>query len=119
MSNAIPDNPSFAGTRRLLFHADGAYGKSVAPGTCLYALEVSPTSPPAAFVDSVWAYGNLSDDVKSRIEGLHGYSMFDISQALEDADPTRFRLGNHPGVEDRPDLKTGCSSSCHQTGHPG
>lgn len=106
MSNAIPDNPSIAGTRRLLFHTDGVYGKSVAPGTCLYALEVSPTSPPTAFVDSVWAYGNLSDDVKSRIEGLHGYNTFDISQALEDADPTRFRLADHPGAEDRPDLKT-------------
>jgi taurine dioxygenase len=106
MSNVIPDNPSIAGTRRLLFHTDGIYGKNVAPGTCLYAIEVSPTSPPTAFVDCTWAYDNLSDEVKSRIEDLHGYNTFDISQAHEDADPTRFRMADHPEAAKGQDLKT-------------
>jgi len=106
MSNVIRDNPSVAGTRRLLFHTDGVHGKNVAPGTSLYALEVSPTSPPTAFVDCTWAYDNLSDEVKSRIEDLHGYNTFDISQAHRDAEPTRFRLADHQDSADDPDIKT-------------
>jgi taurine dioxygenase len=106
MSNVIPDNPSIAGTRRLLFHTDGVYGKKVAPGTCLYAQEVSPTSPPTAFANSVRAYDNLGADIKAEIAGLHAYNTFDITQAEKDADPTRYRLAEHPDGASLPHIKT-------------
>ena len=106
MSNVIPNSQSVSGTRRLLFHVDGVYSKRVAPGTCLYALEVSPTSPPTAFADSMRAYDNLSADVKARIEGLHGYNTFDVAAAEQDVDPTRFRLADHPDAESLAHVKT-------------
>ncbi len=105
MSNVVPNNQSIAGTRRLLFHVDGIYGEHVAPGTCLYAQEVSPTSPPTAFADSVRAYESLSDDVKERIEGLHGFNTFDLSAAQADVDPARYRLADHPDAVNLPHIK--------------
>ena len=106
MSNVIPSQKSIAGNRRLLFHIDGVYGTEVAPATCLYALEVSPTSPPTAFADSMRAYDSLSEDVKQRIAGLHGYNTLDVSAAQRDEDPKRFRLADHPGSESLAHIRT-------------
>jgi len=97
MSNVLPNNPSPFGSRRLLFHTDGIYGESVAPGTCLYAQEVSPTSPPTVFADCVHAYDSLSQDIKSQLAGLHGYNTFDVAEAHKDTPPARYRLADHPG----------------------
>lgn len=94
LSNVLKDNPSLAGSRRLLFHNDGAYRDVVASGTCLYAQDVSPTSPPTAFANSVRAYENLPDDVKATIEGLHAYNMFDPRDT--DAEQKRMRLADYP-----------------------
>ena len=105
MSNVVPNNQSISGTRRLLFHTDGIYGTHVAPGTCLYAQDVSPTSPPTAFADSIRAYDILSDEIKARIAGLHGYNTFDVTAAQRDADPTRLRIAEHPGAEDLDHVK--------------
>ncbi|WP_433228542.1 TauD/TfdA dioxygenase family protein [Actinomadura formosensis] len=94
LSNVIEDNPSLAGSRRLLFHNDGAYREDVAAGTCLYAQDVSPTSPPTAFANSVRAYENLPEEIKVKIEGLHAYNMFDLNDA--DAEQKRMRLSDYP-----------------------
>src|SRR5689334_8630275 len=53
MSNVVEEKFNIAGTRRLLFHNDGSYGEHVAPGTCLSAIEVSETSAPTAFANTV------------------------------------------------------------------
>lgn len=98
LSNVIEDNPSLAGSRRLLFHNDGAYRDDVAAGTCLYAQDVSPTSPPTAFANTVRAYERLSDELKARIEGLHAYNMFDPRD--EDAEQKRVRLADYGPDDD-------------------
>lgn len=98
LSNVIKDNPSLAGSRRLLFHNDGAYREDIAAGTCLYAQDVSPTSPPTAFANSVRAYERLPEDVKAQIEDLHAYNMFDSNDA--DAEQKRMRLSDYgPGSD--------------------
>ena len=94
LSNVMENNPSLAGSRRLLFHNDGAYRDDVAAGTCLYAQDVSPTSPPTAFANTVRAYENLPDELKARIEGLHAYNMFD--PGAKDPEQKRVRLSAYP-----------------------
>lgn len=104
LSNVIKDNPSLAGSRRLLFHNDGAYRDDVAAGTCLYAQDVSPTSPPTAFADSARAYESLSDELKTKIENLHAYNMFDPRD--EDAEQKRVRLASYPEREDLSEIQS-------------
>jgi taurine dioxygenase len=110
LSNVLKDNPSLAGSGRLLFHNDGAYRDDVAAGTCLYAQDVSPTSPPTAFASTVRAYESLPTDVKAKIENLHGYNMFDprdmaaeqkrmrLSEYADDADLSPIQSTAHPVV---------------------
>lgn len=106
MSNVASNHANIVGSRRLLFHTDGIYGEHVAPGTSLYAVDVSPTSPPTAFADSVAAYESLDSEIKDRIEGLHAFNTFDVAAALEDADPVRYRMADHLDAERGADLKT-------------
>jgi taurine dioxygenase len=94
LSNVMKDNPSLAGSRRLLFHNDGAYRDDIASGTCLYAQDVSPTSPPTAFANSVRAYEGLSDELKATIEDLHACNMFDPRDT--DAEQKRVRMADYP-----------------------
>lgn len=94
LSNVLQDNPSLAGSRRLLFHNDGAYRDNIASGTSLYAQDVSPTSPPTAFANSVRAYESLSDDMKAQIANLHAYNMFDPRDT--DAEQKRVMLADYP-----------------------
>jgi taurine dioxygenase len=103
LSNVMKDNPSLAGSRRLLFHNDGAYRKDVAAGTCLYAQDVSPTSPPTAFANSVRAYESLPEEVKAKIEGLHAYNMFDPND--DDAEQKRMRLIHYEDGSDLSDIQ--------------
>ncbi|MFF3573907.1 TauD/TfdA dioxygenase family protein [Nocardia jiangxiensis] len=98
LSNVMKDNPSLAGSRRLLFHNDGAYRGNIASGTSLYAQDVSPTSPPTAFASTVRAYENLSDELKARIENLHAYNMFDPRDL--DAEQKRVMLVDYPDGAD-------------------
>lgn len=103
LSNVIEDNPSLAGSRRLLFHNDGAYRDDIAAGTSLYAQDVSPTSPPTAFASTVRAYEGLPEDVKAKIDGLHAYNMFDPRDA--EAEQKRMRLIDYgPGDDLTPIL---------------
>ena len=94
LSNVIEDNPSLAGSRRLLFHNDGAYRDTIAAGTCLYAQDVSPTSPPTAFANTVRAYANLPEQVKEQIADLHACNAFDMNEV--DAEQKRVRLPTTP-----------------------
>ncbi|MCE0763524.1 TauD/TfdA family dioxygenase [Pseudonocardia kujensis] len=94
LSNVIKDNPSLAGSRRLLFHNDGAYREKVASGTCLYAQDVSPTSPPTAFANTVRAYKNLPQEIKDEIENLHACNAFDMYET--EAEQKRVRLADYP-----------------------
>ncbi|MYZ34446.1 MULTISPECIES: TauD/TfdA family dioxygenase [unclassified Streptomyces] len=103
LSNVLKDNPSLAGSRRLLFHNDGAYREDVAAGTCLYAQDVSPTSPPTAFANTVRAYENLPEDIKAKIENLHAYNMFDPND--KDAEQKRMRLSDYPEGSDLSDIQ--------------
>ncbi|WP_046495339.1 TauD/TfdA dioxygenase family protein [Streptomyces odonnellii] len=103
LSNVLKDNPSLAGSRRLLFHNDGAYREDVAAGTCLYAQDVSPTSPPTAFANTVRAHENLPEDIKAKIENLHAYNMFDPND--KDAEQKRMRLSDYPEGSDLSDIQ--------------
>jgi taurine dioxygenase len=67
---------------------------------------VSPTSPPTVFADSVRAYENLSEDIKTRIAGLSGYNTFDVTAAHRDADPARYRMADHPEGASLSHIKT-------------
>jgi taurine dioxygenase len=60
MTNKKVENAAMAGSARLLFHDDGAYRPNPRAGTSLYALEVSPTSPPTSFANGVRAYERLN-----------------------------------------------------------
>ena len=119
MSNVVDDTPSIAGTRRLLFHNDGAYGEHVAPGTCLYALDVSETSPPTAFADTVRAYEQLPDEVREAVDGLHGFNTFNLTAALEDEDPCRYRIADHPEPPDGIKLKSAVHPAVITVPHTG
>jgi taurine dioxygenase len=96
MSNVVEDTPSIAGSRRLLFHNDGAYGEHVAPGTCLYALAVSPSSPPTTFANTVRAYEQLPVLIREAVGRLHGFNTFNVTAALNDEDPSRYRIADYP-----------------------
>lgn len=119
MSNVVEEPHNVAGTRRLLFHNDGAYGEHVAPGTCLYALEVSPTSPPTAFANTVRAYELLPDDVRTTLDHLHCLNTFNLTAALNDEDPSRYRVGDHPEVPDGVQLKTAVHPAVIRVPHTG
>jgi len=96
MSNVVEEEFNIAGNRRLLFHNDGAYGEHVAPGTCLYAIEVSPTSSPTAFADTVHAYEQLPKDVRDLVDTLHAFNTFNVTAAINGDEPTRYRVRDHP-----------------------
>lgn len=83
ISNVQEDNPNMAGTGRLLFHNDGAYRPRLRAGTSLYALLVSPSSPPTAFASGVAAYERLSNDLKQKIQDLHAMHILDMDRDQE------------------------------------
>lgn len=118
MSNVVEEEHNIAGTRRLLFHNDGSYGEHVAPGTCLYALEVSPTSPPTAFADTVRGYRVLPDDVREAVDALHGVHTFNVTAALQDEDPERYRVAEHD-IDEDVQLKTATHPAVIDVPHTG
>lgn len=78
MTNKKVENAAESGNARLLFHNDGAYREHPRAGTSLYALEVSPTSPPTSFANGVRAYENLSTDLQEEVEKLSAFHMLDL-----------------------------------------
>ncbi len=119
MSNVVEEEHNIAGTRRLLFHNDGVYGKHVAPGTCLYAIEVTETSPPTAFADTVRAYERLPDDLRAAVDNLHGFNTFNVTAAIQDQDPSRYRIADHPTPPDGVQLKTAVHPAVIDVPHTG
>ncbi|MEV0184616.1 TauD/TfdA family dioxygenase [Streptomyces sp. NPDC050625] len=103
LSNVLKDNPSLAVNGRLKFHNDGAYRDDIAFGTSLYAQDVSPTSPPTAFANSVRAYESLPEEIKEKIENLHGYNMFDTN--ADNNEQVRMMLVDYPDGENTPGLQ--------------
>jgi taurine dioxygenase len=78
MTNKNVENAAEAGSARLLFHNDGAYRDHPRAGTSLYALEVSPTSPPTSFANGVRAYERLSPELQEEIAKLTAFHMLDL-----------------------------------------
>lgn len=78
MTNKNVENAAMAGGARLLFHNDGAYRPNPRAGTSLYALEVSPTSPPTSFANGVRAYEKLSPELQERIGKLNAFHLLDL-----------------------------------------
>ncbi|WP_433502900.1 TauD/TfdA dioxygenase family protein [Pseudonocardia halophobica] len=110
MTNKKVENAAEAGNARLLFHNDGAYRPNPRAGTSLYALEVSPTSPPTSFANGVRAYESLSPELQEEIEKLTAFHMLDLEdpygesnrQLVTDLRPGRtiddIRKATHPVV---------------------
>ncbi|MET0133344.1 MAG: TauD/TfdA family dioxygenase [Kibdelosporangium sp.] len=119
MSNVVHEPHNVAGVRRLLFHNDGSYGAHVAPGTCLYAMEVSSTSPPTAFANTVRAYENLPADVRRTLDGLHCFNTFNLTAALRDEEPSRYRMADHPEPREDIQLKTAVHPAVITVPHTG
>ncbi|MCE0767816.1 TauD/TfdA family dioxygenase [Pseudonocardia kujensis] len=78
MTNKKVENAAEAGNARLLFHNDGAYRPNPRAGTSLYALEVSPTSPPTSFANGVRAYESLAPDLQEEIAKLTAFHLLDL-----------------------------------------
>jgi len=119
MSNIVEEEFNIAGTRRLLFHNDGSYGEHVAPGTCLYAIEVSPTSSPTAFADTVRAYEQLPKDVRDLVDGLTAFHTFNVTAALNGDEPTRYRIREHAEPPEGVQLKWAIHPAVIEVPHTG
>lgn len=78
MTNKKVENAAEAGSARLLFHNDGAYRDHPRAGTSLYALEVSPTSPPTSFANGVRAYESLSPDLQEQVAKMTALHLLDL-----------------------------------------
>jgi taurine dioxygenase len=89
MTNKDVVNAAESGNARLLFHNDGAYRPNPRAGTSLYALEVSPTSPPTSFANGVRAYDRLPGELKDRIASLTAFNMLDLDDPYGEANRMR------------------------------
>lgn len=94
MTNQAVENAAEAGNARLLFHNDGAYRRDPRAGTSLFALDVSPTSPPTSFANGVRAYDSLPSDLQEQIAGLHAVHILDLDDPYQESD--RMRLIDFP-----------------------
>ena len=89
MTNKKVENAAEAGSARLLFHNDGAYREQPRAGTSLYALEVSPTSPPTSFANGVRAYERLSPDLRDKIAELTAFHLLDLEDPYGESNRQR------------------------------
>jgi taurine dioxygenase len=101
MTNMKVENAAEAGSARLLFHNDGAYRDNPRAGTSLYAIEVSPTSPPTSFANGVRAYERLDPDLQEQVAKLTAFHMLDLEDPYGESNRqqvTKLREGR--AVED-------------------
>ncbi|BBG02563.1 MULTISPECIES: TauD/TfdA dioxygenase family protein [Pseudonocardia] len=89
MTNKKVENAAEAGSARLLFHNDGAYREHPRAGTSLYALEVSPTSPPTSFANGVRAYESLPADLQEEVGKLTAFHMLDLEDPYGESNRQR------------------------------
>ncbi|WP_067794650.1 TauD/TfdA dioxygenase family protein [Actinomadura formosensis] len=89
MTNQAVENAAEAGSGRLLFHNDGAYRERPRAGTSLYAIDVSPTSPPTSFANGVRAYELLPGELRRRIESLSAVHILDYDDPEQESNRVR------------------------------
>lgn len=94
MTNQRVENAAEAGSARLLFHNDGAYRPHPRAGTSLYALDVSPTSPPTSFANGVRAYEGLPEELQEEVAGLNAVHILDLDDPYQESN--RMRLADLP-----------------------
>ncbi|WP_189339353.1 TauD/TfdA dioxygenase family protein [Williamsia muralis] len=85
MTNVEIENKSPAGAGRLLFHNDGAYRERPRAGTSLYAIDVSPTSPPTSFASGVHAFESLPRSIQTDLEKLTAVHILDLDDPKQEA----------------------------------
>lgn len=89
------------------WHTDQSYEERPALGSLLYALEVPEDgSGDTWFCDMTAAYEALSDDMKTRLEGLRGMHIYNHSHkafSLGDDQKTRLPGYDHPIVRTHPE----------------
>lgn len=71
------------------WHTDVSYEAVPPMGSLLYGLEVPPTGGDTLFASQYRAYDNLSDDLKTRIQGLRARHRFNYTQIQEGEDSSR------------------------------
>jgi taurine dioxygenase len=103
MTNKAVENAAMAGAGRLLFHNDGAYRGRPRAGTSLYAIDVSPTSPPTSFANGVRAYERLSEHLREKIDKLSAVHILDYDDPEQESN--RVRQANFPPGRTLDDVK--------------
>lgn len=103
MTNQKVENAAEAGGARLLFHNDGAYREHPRAGTSLFALDVSPTSPPTSFANGVRAYESLPEDLQEEIAKLTAVHILDLDDPYQESN--RQRQADFPAGRTLADVK--------------
>lgn len=103
MTNQNVDNAAAVGSGRLLFHNDGAYRDRPRAGTSLYAVDVSPTSPPTSFANGVRAYDSLSAELQKVIADLSAVHILDYDDP--DQESNRVRAKDFPAGRTLSDVR--------------
>jgi taurine dioxygenase len=88
-NKANVENAAGAASVRLLFHNDGAFRQHPRAATSLYAIEVSPTSPPTSFANAVRAYESLPADLQERVSRLHAVNLQDLGDPDNESERLR------------------------------
>lgn len=103
MTNQTVENAAMSGSGRLLFHNDGAYRQRPRTGTSLYALNVSPTSPPTSFANGVAAYERLPEALKEQVDKLNAVHILDYDDAEQESQ--RVRAADFPAGRTMADVR--------------
>lgn len=94
MTNQQVENAAMSGSGRLLFHNDGAYRTRPRAGTSLYAINVSPTSPPTSFANGARAYDRLPEDIREQVDKLSAVHILDYDDPEQES--SRVRQADFP-----------------------
>ncbi|MFF3573896.1 TauD/TfdA dioxygenase family protein [Nocardia jiangxiensis] len=89
MTNQHVENAAMSGSGRLLFHNDGAFRSRPRAGTSLYAIDVSPTSPPTSFANGVRAYELLPENLRKKIDQLSAVHILDYDDPEQESNRVR------------------------------
>lgn len=127
VSNSRDDG--MLGVKRLLFHSDASFYDTPVWGLSLYALEVSPMSPPTIWVSAAAGYARLPADLREQLESLDAVFVQNLDEGddgtrtkLSDippgADPRQFPVASHPAIlREYPQLGTLLYLNELQTSH--
>lgn len=89
----------------LMFHSDSVFLEKPLMGAMLYAEEVPSTGGNTLFSNMYKAYGLLSDDLKSRLNGLQATNVFDYETQVKIGrfDRSAAPHANHPAIRTHPE----------------